>query len=170
LNFCTFCCGDNFFLKWASSLCETCRILSAFSPGHGQWRSQRGGGTQGARAPTETPSKFLDNLAIAITRKMKNSIVVKTTTTHKDPIRSDCIYRIGNVPKKVFGDRAPPRPAGGDHSTPRLPAEFMGGRGNGEGSSAGRIKERWEDGDRTEGMGGREGNEKIGEALCPTRN
>jgi len=43
----------------------------------------------------------------------------------------------------------------------------MGGRGDGKGDQAGRIKERWEDGERTEGVGGREGNEKNRRGVVP---
>jgi len=63
-----------------------------------------------------------------------------------------------------------PDPLGELTVPPDSPLNLWEGGAMGKGDQAGRIKERWEDGERTEGMGGREGNEKIGEALCPTRN
>jgi len=51
--------------------------------------------------------------------------------------------------QKLFGGQASPGPAGGAQSTPRPPDAFMG-EGNGE-ATAGRIKGRWEGGERTEG-------------------
>ena len=68
------------------------------------------------------------------------------------------VYTEGEMYQKLFGGRAPRRPAGGAHSTPRLPAEFMGGRGNGEGRVGG--KDKGEKGgwgkDRRKGREGRE--------------
>ena len=69
---------------------------------------------------------------------MTNLTVIKTITTHKDATRSDCIER--EMHRKLFGGQVPPGPAGGAHSTPRPPAAFMRGQGNGEGRAGRKDK------------------------------
>jgi len=79
---------------------------------------------------------------------VKNSTVVETTSTRKDPMRSDCIEGEMLLRQKLFGGRAPPGKA---------PAAFMGEQGNGE-ATAGRIKGEmggWGE-DRRKGREGRE--------------
>jgi len=96
-----------------------------------------------------------------------NLTVIKTITTHKDAMRSDCIER--EMHQKLFGGRVPPGPAGGAHSTPRSPAAFMGRQGNGEGTAGRKDKEG--DGRMVEDRRkGRKGMKERRDGLCPTRN
>jgi len=61
---------------------------------------------------------------------VKNSTVVKTTT-HKDPMRSDCTE--GEMHQKLFGGRALPRPTGELTVPPDSPLNLWEGGAMGKG-------------------------------------
>jgi len=99
--------------------------------------------------------------------KVKNSTVVKrTTTTHKDPMRSDLR---GNAPKTVWWPGSA-RTRWGSSQYPQTLAAFMRGRAMGKGGQAGRIKGEMGGWERTEGGEGGKGMNERREELCPTRN
>jgi len=100
---------------------------------------------------------------------VKNSTVVETTTTRKDPIRSESIE--GEMHQKLFGGRTPPGHAGRWGSSKYLRAHrYIYGRAEQWRSDGGKDKGEmggWGE-DRRKERG--KGMKERREGLCPTRN